>query len=106
MDEAERRRLDFHLRQFVDAMSPALLLASNPAALRRAMETGGASLADGARNLLDDLKAGRLSMVDADGLRAGAQHGALAGQGGPPQPPDRADPVRADDGDGAQGRRC
>src|SRR5215207_1504739 len=64
MDEAERRRLDFHLRQFVDAMSPALLLASNPAALRRAMETGGASLADGARNLLDDLKAGRLSMVD------------------------------------------
>ena len=28
MDEAERRRVDFHLRQFVDAMSPTLLLAS------------------------------------------------------------------------------
>ena len=37
MDEAERRRVDFHLRQFVDAMSPTLLLASNPAALRRAI---------------------------------------------------------------------
>ena len=49
MDEAERQRLDFHLRQFVDAMSPSLLLVSNPAALRRAMETGGASLAEGAR---------------------------------------------------------
>ena len=71
MDEAERRRLDFHLRQFVDAMSPALLLASNPAALRRAMETGGASLADGARNLLDDLKAGRLSMVDETAFAPG-----------------------------------
>ena len=47
MDEAERQRLNFHLRQFVDAMSPSLLLVSNPAALRRAMETGGASLADG-----------------------------------------------------------
>ncbi len=71
VDEAERRRLDFHLRQFVDAMSPALLLASNPAALRRAMETGGASLADGARNLAADLKNGRLSMVDATAFAPG-----------------------------------
>ena len=58
MDEAERQRLNFHLRQFVDAMSPALCLVSNPAALRRAMETGGASLAEGWRNLLNDLKEG------------------------------------------------
>src|SRR5262249_32111933 len=64
LDEAERQRLNFHLRQFVDAMSPALLLMSNPAALRRAMETGGASLAEGSRNLLNDLKEGRLSIVD------------------------------------------
>ena len=71
MDEAERRRLDFHLRQFVDAMSPTLLLASNPAALRRAIETGGASLADGARNLLSDLEAGRLSMVDVKAFAPG-----------------------------------
>ena len=95
MDEAERQRLNFHLRQFVDAMSPSLLLLSNPVALRRAMETGGASLADGARNLLNDLKEGRLSMVDADGLRAGPQPRPDAGQGGPSQPADRADPVRA-----------
>ena len=33
-------------------MSPTLLLVSNPVALQRAMETGGASLADGARNLM------------------------------------------------------
>ena len=30
MDEAERQRVDFHLRQFVDAMSPTLLLAVQP----------------------------------------------------------------------------
>jgi polyhydroxyalkanoate synthase len=71
MDEAERRKLNFHLRQFVDAMSPTLLLASNPAALRRAMETGGASLANGARNLMADLKEGRLSMVDATAFAPG-----------------------------------
>jgi len=71
MDEAERQRLNFHLRQFVDAMSPSLLLVSNPAALRRAMETGGASLADGARNLLNDLKEGRLSIVDVTAFAPG-----------------------------------
>src|SRR5271167_2278667 len=58
LSPAERQRLDFHLRQFVDAMSPTLLLASNPVALRRAVETGGASLAEGVRNLLRDLKEG------------------------------------------------
>ena len=72
MPEAQRQRLTFHLRQFVDAMSPTLLLVSNPVALKRAMETGGASLADGARNLAEDLKAGRLSMVDATAFEPGA----------------------------------
>ena len=68
---AERQRLDFHLRQFVDAMSPALLLAANPMALRRAIETGGTSLADGVRNLLHDLKQGKLSMVDTTAFTPG-----------------------------------
>ena len=71
MDEAERRRVNFHLRQFVDAMSPTLMLLSNPVALRRAIETGGGSVAAGARNLLADLSAGRLSMVDADAYAPG-----------------------------------
>ncbi len=71
MEPAERARLTFHLRQFVDAMSPALVLASNPVALKRAVETGGASLADGARNLMADLREGRLSMVDADAFAPG-----------------------------------
>ena len=71
MSDAERLRLDFHLRQFVDAMSPALLLASNPVALRRAFETGGTSLADGMRNLMNDIRQGRLSMVDASALAPG-----------------------------------
>src|SRR5919112_1335313 len=71
MDEAEQQRITFHLRQFVDAMSPTLILMSNPAALRKAIETGGASLAAGAANLLADLQAGRLSMVDADAFAPG-----------------------------------
>jgi len=71
MNPAERQRLDFHLHQFVDAMSPTLLLASNPVALRRAVETGGASLADGVRNLLHDIEQGKLTMVDATAFAPG-----------------------------------
>jgi polyhydroxyalkanoate synthase subunit PhaC len=71
MDEAERRRITFHLRQFVDAMSPTLILISNPAALQRAIETGGTSVAAGAANLVADLNAGRLSMVDAEAFAPG-----------------------------------
>jgi polyhydroxyalkanoate synthase subunit PhaC len=71
LNEAERLRLNFHLRQFVDAMSPSLLLLSNPEAMRRAIETGGQSLADGVRNLLHDLKEGRLSMVDSTAFAPG-----------------------------------
>ncbi len=68
---AERQHLEFHLRQFVDAMSPTLLLISNPAALRRAVETGGASVAEGMRNLMHDMKEGKLSMVDATAFAPG-----------------------------------
>src|SRR6266542_3774413 len=71
MEEAEHRHLKFHLGQFVDAMSPTLLLTSNPEVLRRALETGGSSLADGARNLMRDLKQGRLSMADTTAFAPG-----------------------------------
>src|SRR4051794_28065652 len=71
MDETERQRINFHLRQFVDAMSPTLMLMSNPAALHKAIETGGASVVAGARNLMADLNAGRLTMVDAEAFAPG-----------------------------------
>ncbi len=71
LEPAERERLRFHLEQFVNATSPTLLLFGNPAALRRAMETGGASVAEGARNLMRDVEAGRLTMVDPDAFEPG-----------------------------------
>src|ERR687894_1857417 len=70
-DTEEQRRLKFHLRQFVDAMAPVNFLLTNPAALRRIVETGGASLAEGTRNLLADLKEGRLSMTDTTAYELG-----------------------------------
>ena len=77
---AERQWLNFQLRQFVDAVSPALSLASNPVALRRALETGGASLADGCRNLIGDLQQGKLTMVDATAFQPGRNLAVSAGK--------------------------
>jgi polyhydroxyalkanoate synthase subunit PhaC len=70
-DTEEERAFRFHLKQFVEAMAPANFLLTNPAALRRIVETGGLSLVDGARNLLSDLEEGRLSMVDANAFEVG-----------------------------------
>ncbi len=70
-DTPEKRKMEFHLKQFVDAMAPVNYLLTNPAALKRAFETGGASLAEGTRNLLADLQEGRMSMTDANAYRPG-----------------------------------
>ncbi len=70
-DTEEQRRLKFHLKQFVEAMAPVNFFLTNPAAIKRAIETGGMSLADGARNLASDLEEGRLSMVDAEAFEVG-----------------------------------
>jgi hypothetical protein len=70
-DTDEQRRLKFHLQQFVDAMAPVNYLLTNPEALKRAFETGGASLAEGARNLLTDLEEGRMNMTDATAFQPG-----------------------------------
>ncbi len=68
---AEHPQIRFHLRQFIDATSPSLALLSNPTAMKRAIETGGGSLADGLRHLLADLNEGRLSITDADAFAPG-----------------------------------
>ena len=70
-EDEEQKRLKFYLRQFVDAMAPANFLLTNPAALKRIAETGGTSLAEGTRNLLNDLREGRLSMTDANAFQPG-----------------------------------
>jgi poly[(R)-3-hydroxyalkanoate] polymerase subunit PhaC len=70
-DSEEQRRLKFHLQHFVDAMAPVNFLLTNPAALRRILETGGMSLIDGARNLISDIEQGRITMTDATAFEPG-----------------------------------
>ncbi|MFC5996992.1 PHA/PHB synthase family protein [Pseudonocardia hispaniensis] len=57
----------------VDALAPTNFLPTNPAALKRAFDTGGMSLLRGARNFLDDLlhNQGRPRQVDTSAFEIG-----------------------------------
>jgi polyhydroxyalkanoate synthase len=57
----------------MDALAPTNFLLTNPAALKRAVETGGASLARGAHNFADDLlnNNGRPRQVDTSKFTIG-----------------------------------
>ncbi len=65
LPDAEKRRLVFLTRQYVDALAPTNFPATNPEVLKRALATEGASLAQGFANLVADARRGRISMSDA-----------------------------------------
>lgn len=71
MDPTKQQRLDFFVRQYVDAMSPANFPATNPEVLKKALESGGESLRVGMKNLLSDLEKGRISMTDESAFEVG-----------------------------------
>ena len=65
-----------------DALAPTNFLLTNPAAIKRAIETGGASLAAGAGNFVDDLlrNGGRPRQVDTSHFKIGENMAATPGQ--------------------------
>ena len=66
-----KERLRFTTRQFTDAMSPANFAATNPDALKLALETEGASLALGVRHLIEDIGRGRITITDESAFEVG-----------------------------------
>ena len=70
-DRQARNRIRFATQQWVDAMSPANFLATNPEAQKRLIETKGESLRQGLQNLLGDLNRGRISQTDETAFEVG-----------------------------------
>jgi polyhydroxyalkanoate synthase len=66
-----KRRAAYWVRQWLNAVAPTNYFLTNPVAVRRFWETGGQSLAQGLRNLVDDLRVGDVQMVDRSAFRVG-----------------------------------
>jgi polyhydroxyalkanoate synthase len=71
LPDADKRKLAFVTKQYVDAVAPTNFPATNPEVLRKALETGGASLVEGMRNLADDVRKGRITMTDERAFEVG-----------------------------------
>ena len=75
LDDVTRRKLEFHTRQLVDALSPSNFAHTNPEVVAATMESGGGNLVKGLENLLDDLERGKgelkVSMTDREAFEIG-----------------------------------
>src|SRR5712691_6039012 len=72
-DGASAERARFAVDVLTSAWAPTNFVATNPAAIKRAFDTGGMSLVRGARNYISDLRhnGGMPSMVERDAFEVG-----------------------------------
>ena len=77
-----RAKAELATQLLIDAMAPTNFLATNPAALKRAFDTGGRSAAKGINNLLDDLvsNGGKPRQVDTSPFTLGENLAATKGK--------------------------
>ena len=82
LDTKSRARGQFALSLLTEAVAPTNTLAGNPAALKRAFETGGASLLRGLRNFAADVvdNGGLPAQVDRRGFKVGQTLACTPGQ--------------------------
>lgn len=71
LDDKTKQQMTFFTRQFIDAMSPANYPLTNPEVLKLAAETKGQNFADGVKNLMQDLRKGRISLSDDTAFEVG-----------------------------------
>jgi polyhydroxyalkanoate synthase len=77
--EKTRQRIQFSVRQLIDAMSPANFLATNPEAQQKIIDTKGESLTQGLLQMLADLQKGRISLTDETAFEVGKDVAATEG---------------------------
>jgi polyhydroxyalkanoate synthase len=82
LDEPTRRKAEFALNFALDTMAPTNALLTNPAALKRAFDTGGLSVLRGMRNFVNDMlhNGGRPRQVDMSPFTLGENLAATPGR--------------------------
>jgi len=75
LDQRQRHRAEFYLRQFTSAYSPTNFLATNPEVLRETLATNARNLLNGAHLLAEDLKRSgdlmKISQTDPNAFELG-----------------------------------
>jgi len=67
----ERRRAAFWWRKWLNAVAPTNFLLTNPTAMRKMVDSRGASLYKGFQNFLADMRAGTVRMTDPKDFKVG-----------------------------------
>jgi polyhydroxyalkanoate synthase len=80
LEPQAKERARFAARQWIDAMCPANFPATNPEALREALETRGESLTRGLANLLADAQRKRISQTDHSAFEVGQNMAVTPGE--------------------------
>ena len=78
-DAKTKARIRFAVQQWVDMASPSNYLALNPDALKKAVDTRGASITTGMHHLLQDLQKGHVSQTDESVFEVGRNVATTAG---------------------------
>ena len=81
LEATEQVKARFAAKFILDAFSPTNTLPGNPAAIRRAFDTGGKSVVNGMKNMLDDIvhNGGWPSQVDSTSFEVGVNMAATPG---------------------------
>lgn len=64
MDGETKERIKFFIQQYLDAISPTNFALTNPEVIKKVVQTGGASLVDGMKNMAQDIQNGYITMTD------------------------------------------
>src|SRR5690606_27915605 len=80
LPDQARERLRFSCMQWVEAMSPANFLATNPEAQQRMRDSNGESLRAGLNSLLADIQKGRITQTDETRFVVGRNLAVTEGQ--------------------------
>ena len=70
-EEINKEKICFYTRQYIDAFSPSNFLFTNPEAIQTFIDTNGASIISGMKNLANDLKKGKISQVNENAFSVG-----------------------------------
>ncbi len=75
LDPKTADKVRFYTERFIDSMSPTNFAMTNPAVIEKTIETNGANLVHGLKNMIDDLEEGggqlRIRMTDMDAFTLG-----------------------------------